>query len=1029
MSEDTFEAPSLEILAAQLPAYEFEAFIAQGGMGAVYKARQRSLDRDVAIKILPRELGADPEFRQSFETEAKAMARLNHPNLIGVYDYGDVDGMPYIVMEFVNGKSLFHSAYNLQVDPVQAVTIVKGICDGLAHAHENGVIHRDIKPANILLNDKVAPKIGDFGLARPMDAHGSGLVMGTPGYVAPELLSHPEHADRRSDLFALGVVLYELLIGRCPPWNSHPPASTVCGCDVALDRICEKAMHPMAELRYQSAEAMSADLDAWLRHGSAPAHAAGHGHGHGHGPMAGPRRPAAPPRPAVTYQAPERSGSSGAVKGLVMLAAAIVLAAIGWTKFSGGGEDKSKNNTMVQQPPGTGTGTAPTSPGDSKQTGKPTDPGKTTTPSDPLESLARLKTDLAAGKRDRMPEGAVQLGATHVMVIPTPMTWQGAQAFARKHGASLFIPDDDEQLAQVSKLVPAGEAGADAGLWIGAGSGSADQAWSWVDGQAWHLTAKPEGKGDYLVVGERSAVKAREAGDRYPFAIQWQVDGGDPTDAALVMARVGKSAAGGKPLLPPGTMTYGDRSIYVAHSSNVNFEKARELAKEAQGNLIVLDNAEKAQWLGERLPAEDARDGFWAGGYREGDKWLWVDGKPFEQTRWADDSQAGNHGGMLKVMPGGQWYSGSSGDPAAGFIIEWGNGSSSGGGDATAGGGATGEAPAAVAELDAKAKELLANLAKDRDKELAANAKTFAWDIDNWHKDLGKNENAAWARDVAALKGLVTNNRVPSSVDGSSGIRLSAPMAKVCERCLEKQKTIDASYQSKADKLRASYATRMADAAKKLAKEGNAQGAKFAEARVAKAAALNDWLEVITGEAPEQEAAVGSGFQGSNGPAGRWVWRGRDIITISESGKVEGEKRHDGTWKRTEGEKVRYEIAWEESKRTDKLTLSADGMELSGTDDKGDKITALRIVQGKDPLVDAWAWMPGYCVFREDFTVHKGNDHGTWSLTSSEGRVRSYAVKWNSGFTDNISLEGNADSFTGTNNKGDKLNGKRVPKS
>jgi len=254
MSEDTFEAPSLEVLAGLLPAYEFEAFVAQGGMGAVYKARQRSLDRDVAIKILPRELGEDPEFRESFSTEAKAMARLNHPNLIGVYDYGDVDGMPYIVMEFVNGKSLFHSAYNLQVDPVQAVTIVKGICDGLAHAHENGVIHRDIKPANILLNDKVAPKIGDFGLARPMDAGGSGLVMGTPGYVAPELLRHPEHADRRSDLFALGVVLYELLIGRCPPWTNHPPASTVCGCDVALDRICEKAMHPMAELRYQSAE-------------------------------------------------------------------------------------------------------------------------------------------------------------------------------------------------------------------------------------------------------------------------------------------------------------------------------------------------------------------------------------------------------------------------------------------------------------------------------------------------------------------------------------------------------------------------------------------------------------------------------------------------------------------------------------------------------------------------------------------------------------------------------------------------------
>src|SRR5688572_14708495 len=219
MSADSFEAPSLEHLAELLPAYDFEAFIAQGGMGAVYKARQRSLDRDVAIKILPREMGADPEFRQSFETEAKAMARLNHPNLIGVYDFGDVEGMPYIVMEYVNGKSLFHSAYNTAIDPVQAVTIVKGICDGLAHAHENGVIHRDIKPANILLTPKAEPKIGDFGLARPAGADHSGVIMGTPGYAAPEITRQPDHADRRSDIFALGIVLYELLVGKSPPYD------------------------------------------------------------------------------------------------------------------------------------------------------------------------------------------------------------------------------------------------------------------------------------------------------------------------------------------------------------------------------------------------------------------------------------------------------------------------------------------------------------------------------------------------------------------------------------------------------------------------------------------------------------------------------------------------------------------------------------------------------------------------------------------------------------------------------------------
>ncbi len=265
MSATSFVAPSLEVLAGLLPAYEFDSFIAQGGMGAVYKARQKALDRDVAIKVLPRELGADPAFHQSFETEAKAMARLNHPNLIGVYDSGDIDGMLYIVMEYVNGKSLYHSAYNLAVDPEQAATLVKGICDGLAHAHENGVIHRDIKPANILLNEKVVPKIGDFGLARPADADSPGLIMGTPGYTAPEIYDNPEHFDVKTDIYAVGVILYELLTGHKPEDEDMQPPSTIVACDKKLDAIWQKSTDPDPARRYNSAEEMAKDLEGWAK--------------------------------------------------------------------------------------------------------------------------------------------------------------------------------------------------------------------------------------------------------------------------------------------------------------------------------------------------------------------------------------------------------------------------------------------------------------------------------------------------------------------------------------------------------------------------------------------------------------------------------------------------------------------------------------------------------------------------------------------------------------------------------------------
>lgn len=262
MSAEPFQAPDVEIIASLLPAYDFDCFIAQGGMGAVYKARQRSLDRDVAIKILPRELGADPEFQQSFVTEAKAMARLNHPNLIGVYDFGDIDGMPYIVMEYVHGKSLYHSAYDQVIDPEQASTIVKGICNGLAHAHDNGVIHRDIKPANILLNPKAEPKIGDFGLAHPADAEGPGLLMGTPGYTAPEVFQDASQANERADIYSVGVILHQLLTG-IDPTGSQTPPTTSCG-NVRLDTIWRKATHINPALRYASAHELAAALDQWL---------------------------------------------------------------------------------------------------------------------------------------------------------------------------------------------------------------------------------------------------------------------------------------------------------------------------------------------------------------------------------------------------------------------------------------------------------------------------------------------------------------------------------------------------------------------------------------------------------------------------------------------------------------------------------------------------------------------------------------------------------------------------------------------
>ena len=259
MSSTPFEVPRIESLAALLPLYEFQHLIAQGGMGVVYKARQVSLDLDVAVKVLPREFGKDPLFRDCFEAEAKAMARLRHNNLISVYDFGDVDGLLYIVMEYVPGKSLHHSAHGKKIEPKQAVEIITSACEGIQHAHENGIIHRDFKPGNILLTPDREPKLGDFGLA--LSSGADGLPMGSPGYMSPELIRSPKTGSVQSDIFAIGAVLRELLSG--VPAES-PGAENVQVPDVKLAAICRKATHADPSQRHTSARELVQDLQSWM---------------------------------------------------------------------------------------------------------------------------------------------------------------------------------------------------------------------------------------------------------------------------------------------------------------------------------------------------------------------------------------------------------------------------------------------------------------------------------------------------------------------------------------------------------------------------------------------------------------------------------------------------------------------------------------------------------------------------------------------------------------------------------------------
>lgn len=262
ISPTGFTAPDPSQLADLFPGYQIVRLVACGGMGAVYEAVQIALDRAVAIKILPQEFTNDDSFRTGFQAEAKAMARLNHPNLISVYDFGEVAGMLYIIMEYVPGLSLFQAANGQPIVQQEVVPLIAAICRGLAHAHESGIIHRDIKPANILLNHNNEPKIGDFGLARPLEnqLQEGEDIFGTPGYTAPEVLETPHSISHRADIFSLGVLLHELLTGLLPSADPRP-ASAICHCDPRFDSVIRKATHPSPQARYDSATEIAAEIE------------------------------------------------------------------------------------------------------------------------------------------------------------------------------------------------------------------------------------------------------------------------------------------------------------------------------------------------------------------------------------------------------------------------------------------------------------------------------------------------------------------------------------------------------------------------------------------------------------------------------------------------------------------------------------------------------------------------------------------------------------------------------------------------
>ncbi len=614
-----WEPPSVEDMQAMLPQYAFVALLGRGGMGAVYKAVQVSLDRDVAIKVLPGDLldDADVNFTERFKNEARLMARMNHPAIVDVHDFGATQtGLLYFVMEFIDGTDVSKMIIAQgRLPPEHALAITAHVCDALHYAHTHGVIHRDIKPANVLINMEGQVKVADFGLATASDPNLGGLTrthmaMGTPDFAAPEACVDGAQIDGRADIYAVGVMLYQMLTGNIPRGMWTMP-SVMVQTDPRFDAIIARAMQVQPDARHQSAMELRRDLDVILtvpyvkhddRHTSAAIPkqelALAHQQRQQMVPHRGARKPAIvhagqpsrkPGQQVITY-VPQRSSN------LVTLVVAVLLGGGALFLFQ-------KMHKPAAVPPEVASSTGPIK---------------------VIESAVTPATEA---------DGVLTFGGHRYKFLPGPFEREEDRdraTAARGHLVTINSAEEQKWIEQTFGGLISISSGVHCRM---GGQCTKDGTASWSGGEPWGYTnwdaSFPDGtKGESLALKHiDGALKWRNtnwSGKRCAL-IEWN-DTTTPIPAAELFAPLASAVPA-----PADAVAFGGHR-YKLIRRVASWSEAKDLAAAMGGHLATLTTREEDEWAGktfvDTIPVEKLLH---IGGFKiAGDApWLWVTGEPW----------------------------------------------------------------------------------------------------------------------------------------------------------------------------------------------------------------------------------------------------------------------------------------------------------------------------------------------------------------------------------------------------------------